>query len=1323
MKKRLLLASLSAFIFSNELSAQIRLSEVSQSNISTIVDEDNEYDDWFEIRNDGATAVDLNGYIVGKNANQFQWTLPAYSLLPGEHKLIFASGKNRIPTIDHYETIISANDAWQYIVPTTEPASSWRLPGTTLTGWLTGIGGIGFGDSDDGTTVGTCTSVYSRKTFTLTNPAEIERLVLFMDYDDGFVAYINGVEIARANIGTVGTNPAFNAFAASSHEALVYQGMATNMFEINLSALAGVLVTGENVLSIQTHNNSATSTDLTGNAYLAVGLNTTNTYFSATLPWMNLVPPTAWHTNFTLSTGDVLTLADPTNTLLEQFTLTQIPVDHSSNNNGTSWCISPNPTPGASNSASCFALMLEKPIYSVPAGIYASAQTVTLTSNQVGAEIRYTLNGSIPTATSALYTGPITVPATKVLAARCFDPAGTALPSLTEKNSYIINEAYIGLPVISISTDSLNLYDVNTGIYVLGPPDYNTNYPYFGANFWEDWEKYSYIEYISTDSTQKFEGAIGLKIHGGWSRAQPQKSFRVKCRDDYGMSKINYALIPDKPYVTKYKDFNLRNGGNDYNGSRMRDAFMQRLTKNTHTMYMGYSPTIVFLNGEYFGEYEIRETLNNDYIENNTGFDSDSVSVLTENYMAFEANDGTMDNFWPMYNAIAAADPASPTFFALADSLIDLENYADYIITETYYGNGDWSNGQANNIKYWNVPGEKWKMLLMDLDFGYGLYGATANDNFLVQATNDAFIHMDIITGKLLANQQFRTYFIDRYADLINTIWQQNKVVSTGNTMINEVAPWIPRHHTRWSGNMNNFLNTMTNMQTWNNNRITGARNVVQSHFALTGQVTFDLDVQPAGAGRIHISTLEPSEQEYPWNGVYFKGVPVKITAIANPGYSFDHWSPNSLFPANNSNQVLTITPTVNAGFTAWFTGSTETNPLEISELMPNPENSIDGGDWIEIHNKLTVPLDVSGMTIEDTNYFHVFTFPLQTIIPADGRLVVVEDTALFHAQYPFVTNYIGNLGFSLKNAGQTLYIKKANDFILTEVTYSTSSPWPIGTNGYGRSIEFEGNSQGQNDPNAWFAGCVAGSPGEPYFACDSTIIVSEINYKSISTSDAGDWFEIHSTSTTDIDLSNWTMSDGGITGSYVLPVGTILPANGYLVIVKDTALFHAIHPNVLNVVGPSLISLGGSDGIILYNDLGVNQFSVNYENSAPWTTEPDGNGKTLELLSSTGLMCDATNWFAGCPDGSPGKAYLPGCGLGVEELTNDELQIYPNPTSSTLTINMLVGGDIVIYNLMGEQLFAKKVNNGLQTIDVSTLKAGFYFIQVGSSRKMFSKI
>ena len=96
------------------------------------------------------------------------------------HKLIFASNKNRVPTIDHYESIILANDSWNYIVPTSEPASDWKIPGTILSGWSSGIGGIGFGDADDGTVITTATSVFLRKSFTLSaiNIAEIEKLIL-----------------------------------------------------------------------------------------------------------------------------------------------------------------------------------------------------------------------------------------------------------------------------------------------------------------------------------------------------------------------------------------------------------------------------------------------------------------------------------------------------------------------------------------------------------------------------------------------------------------------------------------------------------------------------------------------------------------------------------------------------------------------------------------------------------------------------------------------------------------------------------------------------------------------------------------------------------------------------------------------------------------------------------------------------------------------------------------------------------------------------------------------------------------------------------------
>ncbi|MFM7618405.1 MAG: CotH kinase family protein, partial [Bacteroidota bacterium] len=1210
-------------------------------------------------------------------------------------------------------TVIAANNTWQYLVPTSEPAASWRLPNQNLVGWSTGTGGIGFGDNDDGTTIPTSTSVFLRKTFNLSDVATIEFLKLYMDYDDGFVAYINGVEIARANVGAVGTPPAFNSFAAGNHEANGYQGIALDGYVVNMSALEGILVSGENVLAIQVHNATANSSDITSNAYLAAGVINSTIQFGPALTWMNLVASIAWHTNFEISTGDQIMLSLPNGNPADLVTAPPMDVDYSYNHSGITWCFSNTPTPNALNSATCYSSFVNKPTISVPAGIYASGQTIAMFSQDPNAEIRYTLDGSIPVDTSLLYTGPINIDVTTVVSARCFDPLALQLPSATEKNTYVINEAYIGIPVISISTDDANLYDTNIGIYVLGPPDYNTGYPYFGANFWEDWERFSYIEYIATDSTQKFEGCIGLKIHGGWSRAQPQKSFRVKCRDEYGFSKINYPCIPDKPNVTEYKGFNLRNGGNDYGGSRMRDAFMHRLTKGTHTDYMGYSPVIVFLNGEYFGEYELRETLNKHWVESNWGYNSDEATVITENYLdGLDPNDGDLVDFNVMYNLIAGADPTTADFYALADSLIDLENFADYIITETYYGNGDWSNGYPNNIKFWHVPGQKWRMMLMDLDFGYGLYGATANDNFIVQAINDPSIHMDVICSKLLQNIQFRNYFIDRYADLINTIWQQPRVVATGNSMINEVAPWIPRHHTRWSGDMTTFNNTMTNMFNWNNNRIPGARNVVQSQFALTGQVTYTLDVQPAGAGRIHISTIEPSEVEYPWNGVYFKGVPVRITAVANPGYTFDHWSPNSLFASNNYSQDLNITPTVNAAFTAWFEGSPVENPVYISEVMPEPENSMQSGDWFEIHNTMDVDMDLTGCAVRDTNIFHNFEFPLATSIPAGGYLVVAEDTAAFHAMYPNVQNVIGPLGFSLNNTSETIRILSHQGNAYQELTYETSWPWPLGVNGYGRSLELDNPNLNANLPQAWFAGCVDGSPGEPYFPCDSSIVISEINYKSAVTADAGDWFELHSTLDFDLNLGGWVVSDGGISTGFVIPIGTVLPTHGYLVFAQDDALFTSIHPGVSNVILPTQISLGGAEGVLVFDETGKLRFSVNYLNVSPWTVEPNGGGKTLELVSTTARMNEWENWFAGCPNGSPGTAYDPTCGVNVAELENlSDLEIYPTVADEFIMVRTEQEQLIQMVNGVGELIRTVQLYPGTNKILVDELSSGLYLL------------
>ncbi|MFM7770431.1 MAG: lamin tail domain-containing protein, partial [Bacteroidota bacterium] len=583
---------------------------------------------------------------------------------------------------------------------------------------------------------------------------------------------------------------------------------------------------------------------------------------------------------------------------------------------------------------------------------------------------------------------------------------------------------------------------------------------------------------------------------------------------------------------------------------------------------------------------------------------------------------------------------------------------------------------------------------------------------FITQAINDPSIHLDVICSKLLQNIQFRNYFIDRYADLINTIWQQSNVVNLGNTMLSETSPWIPRHHMMWGGDMWSFNNTMTNMFNWNNNRITGARNVVQNQFTLAGQVTYNLDVQPAGAGRIHISTIEPSELEYPWSGVYFKGVPVRITAVANPGYTFNHWSPNSLFSSNNYNQALDITPTVNAAFTAWFEGSSVENPVYISEVMAEPENTINGGDWFEIHNTMDVAMDLSGCSVRDTNVFHVYNFPLSTLIDAGGYLVVAEDTAAFHAQYPDVQNVIGPLDFSLNNTSETIRIISHQGNAYQELTYGTSWPWPLGVNGYGRSLELDNPNLNPNLPEAWFAGCVAGSPGEEYFPCDSAVVISEINYKSAVNADAGDWFEIHSTLDFDLNLGGWVVSDGGLSTGFTVPIGTILPAHGYLVFAQDDVLFTSIHPNVTSVIMPTQIALGGAEGILLYDELGVLRFSVNYLNFSPWALEPNGGGKTLELVSTTARMNEWQNWFAGCPNGSPGTPFDATCGVGVNEIDElAELYLYPTLADDFVMVQTQQTQLIQLVNSIGELVETIQVYTGTNRVSVSHLSSGVYLL------------
>ena len=199
--------------------------------------------------------------------------------------LIFLPFLTVSQNIDHWETVVFDTDIWKYLEGTYEPDTNWRKIGFNDISWLQGQGGIGYGDNDDSTIVNPVTSLYLRNNFNIIDTAQITALALNIDYDDAFVAYLNDVEIARSNIGSVGDYPTFNQTSSSLHEAQIYQGGNPDQFLINTQLFKDNILPGNNILAVQIHNDNINSSDLTSRIFLSFGINN---------PSLNYWPINSW---------------------------------------------------------------------------------------------------------------------------------------------------------------------------------------------------------------------------------------------------------------------------------------------------------------------------------------------------------------------------------------------------------------------------------------------------------------------------------------------------------------------------------------------------------------------------------------------------------------------------------------------------------------------------------------------------------------------------------------------------------------------------------------------------------------------------------------------------------------------------------------------------------------------------------------------------------------------------------------------------------------------------------------------------------------------
>ena len=918
------------FIVHHQAIAQIVINEGSNRNYPTLTDEDGDYEDWIEIHNAGNTPVDLYNYSLSDNASPGEWVFPHRVLNPGGFLVVFCSGKNRFETTPF--TKVVSDSAFQ-------PGSGWNAHQfETPFLW----------DGQSNLVIDVC----SYNDFYTENSIHLQSAT---SYNSSISAFIDGSSASALSIGSTAkmrpnmrlnnavigsgnsTNGAYdypapygNWYWSARHQFLVPAGELT---------AAGLVAGSIDSLSFSVSTPNSVN-------YSWIDLSISQTQLSSLENSFLKLSGNYNHTNFKISRdGEVITLFNPSGSPINALNVQCGPAI------GVSVGCLPDaavttpklfglPTPGTSNNLSIPSDgMAMEPVFSRGSGIYQTPISVSIADlNSPNARIFYTTDGSDPDTNSLLWGGtPIFIFQSGALKARAF--ADGRLPSIIKTASYLLNVSHV-TPIISVVTDNENLFGP-TGMF---------------DNPTLDLLKPASVDYFDSTSQHKlqFSGRTGIMMDGGWggSRYNPQKSFRIKFDHSVlGEGPITGPIIPGRPNRTTYSDFYLRNGSNQYLRLPYKDAAQVKIAgEGNNNYYSAWRPVTVYLNGAYWGLYELREKLNIEMFELLDGADPDSVEILgsTSQYgFVLRAIEGSTQSFYDSYDSLLQIDPSDTTFWAEADRHFDMKYYTDYIIAESWMDNGDWAFGY-NNLKLYRSDATdfRWRYCLMDLEMGLlpsDDPNSNCSRNFLASLTaaDTNNPHLNIwLRG--MRNDRFRHYFINRFADQMNTQFLPSRLLAVENSMFNQTILEMPKHYQRW-GDANNvpvqlseLYQTHLLFQSELSCRSEQVRNHIQSEFQLPQQVDLTLDVYPLFSGSITVSTVTP--EAYPWTGTYFDGIPIKIEARAKNDYTFSHWESNDLI-ADTLNPVFIDTLKTNATVFRAHYNSTSSNP-EVFAIYPNPSSA-----------------------------------------------------------------------------------------------------------------------------------------------------------------------------------------------------------------------------------------------------------------------------------------------------------------------------------------------------------------------------------------------
>jgi hypothetical protein len=443
------------------------------------------------------------------------------------------------------------------------------------------------------------------------------------------------------------------------------------------------------------------------------------------------------------------------------------------------------PTPNTPNENGIIAISTP-PTFNQVGGIYNNIDSLEIELAGEG-DIYYTTDGSKPSSTSNKYNEPIKLTKTAVIKAITVNDDKRNSSVIT--NSYIINENHT-VPVMSVSVDPGNFSYLNKNAWTVGI------------------EVPSYTEYF--DGKEGFTIGSGLRLFGGTTRGPAKKSYALKFDKANGSGTLNYQVFANRDYAT-YEDLVLRTASQDENRAIIRDILGTSLVDGVTNAYVqAYKTIILYINGNYWGLYYLREKTDENYVSNNFNVSTEGTDVLR---VDGELKSGTREAFNSLTSYLNTHDLSNDTYYEHVTNLIDINSFIDFWVAEVYTTNND-----IVNYRYFrnpNLDGGKWKFVFYDLDWAFYNY----ERNYYKFATDPSGMTVNkfstLLLRSLMKNDNFKKQFVERVSYQLKNVWNKERINTKMDAILKELEPELERNFARWNLSRSDFLYQLGRLKTY----------------------------------------------------------------------------------------------------------------------------------------------------------------------------------------------------------------------------------------------------------------------------------------------------------------------------------------------------------------------------------------------------------------------------------------------------------------------------------------------------------------------------